>query len=263
MASQILNLDEQYLEYDTYIFPLIVGFPEDFNPFTPGLETKLAIEEGKKLGSDIVFGGVEFDPITIESLRTETDMYPHSLVWNSRPFFRLLNSYRTEFNDFFGILHTRGGEAFAESMDRSRANFLVAMFKKIAPQQKHIVVDQRDERIFRDVYECKGEKVVAVVNHWHTHGIETHWRKATGTEIVEEHLSPIADMDIDEYQDMDTVNDFLRAYTSKVTKSEPATHQNMLTNYHKENYENERTRHTHHRSHEDIPEPGEEPKPHH
>ena len=93
-------------------------------------------------------------------------------------------------------------------------------------------------------------------------GVETHWRRATGTELIEERSSPVADMDIDSYQEMDLVNDYLRDRASKVTKSEPATHQNMITNYHKENFENERTRHTHHSSHEDIPNQGEEPKHH-
>jgi hypothetical protein len=63
-------------------------------------------------------------------------------------------------------------------------------------------------------------------------------------------------MDIDAYGEASLVNDFLRDYTSEVTKSEPATHQNYLANYHKENFEYERTRHTHHSSHKDIPEPG-------
>ena len=56
-------------------------------------------------------------------------------------------------------------------------------------------------------------------------------------------------MDIDGIQENTVVNEFLREYTSEVTKSEPATHQNILTGYHKENFEYERTRHTHHNSH--------------
>ena len=40
-------------------------------------------------------------------------------------------------------------------------------------------------------------------------------------------------MDIDSYQEDSLVNDWLRDYTSEVTKSEPATHQNAQTNYHK------------------------------
>lgn len=41
---------------------------------------------------------------------------------------------------------------------------------------------------------------MAVVNQWHMQGIETHWRRATGTELPQVEESPVADMDIDEYQ---------------------------------------------------------------
>ena len=40
-------------------------------------------------------------------------------------------------------------------------------------------------------------------------------------------------MDIDEYQERSVINNYLRDRASKVTNSEPATHQDMLTNYHK------------------------------
>lgn len=69
-------------------------------------------------------------------------------------------------------------------------------------------------------------------------------------------------MDIDEYQERHVVNNYLRDRASKITNSEPATTQDMGTNYHKENFENERSRHTHHTSHEDVPNPGEEAKHH-
>lgn len=46
-------------------------------------------------------------------------------------------------------------------------------------------------------------------------------------------MSPVADMDIDGFQEDQVVNEFLREYTSEVSKSEPATHQNHLINYHK------------------------------
>ena len=74
---------------------------------------------------------------------------------------------------------------------------MVQLFSKIAPQQKKILVDLRDQRIFRDLYQnCEGDKIVAVVNQWHTHGIESHWRKITGTEVEKKQTSPVADMDI-------------------------------------------------------------------
>lgn len=139
-------------------------------------------------------------------------MYFHTALWKSRMFFRTQSVWANQYNDFKNTLYSRGGEAFAESFDRSRANFLVQILNKVAPQQKNILVDQRDERIFRDVYEkCEGEKIVAVVNQWHTHGVETHWRRTTGTTIDEPQQSPIADMDIDEFQERHLINEYLRS----------------------------------------------------
>lgn len=93
------------------------------------------------------------------------------------------------------------------------------MFNKIAPKQKKILVDWRGERIFREIYNIKQQNIVAVVNQWHMQAIETHWRRATGTEINEEILSPVADMDIDGFQENEVVNEFLRERASEVTKS--------------------------------------------
>lgn len=58
---------------------------------------------------------------------------------------------------------------------------MVQMLSKVSPKQKGILVDQRDEKIFTDLYNIKKEKIVAVVNQWHMQGIETHWKRATGT----------------------------------------------------------------------------------
>lgn len=61
---------------------------------------------------------------------------------------------------------------------------MVGVLSKIAPEQKKILIDNRDESIFRDLYQrCEGDRIVALVNQWHMQGIETHWRRATGTEI--------------------------------------------------------------------------------
>lgn len=111
------------------------------------------------------------------------------------------SSWTSQYDDFINTLQVRGGEAFAESIDRSRINFLVGLLNKVAPKQKNILVDQRDLRIFRDIYDMKNHKnIVAVVNQWHMEGIETHWRKITGTEEKKTRLSPVADMDIDGMQ---------------------------------------------------------------
>lgn len=105
---------------------------------------------------------------------------------------------------------------------------------------------------------------MAVVNQWHMEGVETHWKNTTGTQKTDSRVSPVFDMDINEYQERHVINDYLRDFTAKNARTETATHQDMSVNYHKENFEYERTRHTHHDSHEDIPNPGEEAKkPHH
>jgi pheromone shutdown protein TraB len=52
-------------------------------------------------------------------------------------------------------------------MDRSRINFIVAILSKVIPKQKKILIDDRDIRIFRDIYNLKAKNIVAVVNQWH------------------------------------------------------------------------------------------------
>lgn len=79
-------------------------------------------------------------------------MYAHTSIWKSRLLFKSQNAWASDYYDFSTTLSTRGGEAFAESFDRSRANFLVALFSKLAPEQKKVLVDQKDERIFRDIF---------------------------------------------------------------------------------------------------------------
>jgi pheromone shutdown protein TraB len=110
-------------------------------------------------------------------------MYAHTLLL--RGIFKttgITSSWTSEYNDFIDTLHTRGGEAFAESLDRSRINFLVNIFSRACPKQKKILIDKREERIFNEIYKMKDHKnIVAVVNQWHMEGVETHWRRLTGT----------------------------------------------------------------------------------
>lgn len=56
---------------------------------------------------------------------------------------KIQSAWAHTYGDFMNSLHTRGAEAFAESCDRSRINFMVGLFNKIAPKQKKILVDWR------------------------------------------------------------------------------------------------------------------------
>ena len=83
-------------------------------------------------------------------------------------------------------------------------------------------------------------------------GIETRWRAATGTQKVEEKRNPVGDMDIDRMYEEKLINDYLKARASEVGKTEPATDTEYQVQYHKDLWEPERNRHTHHQSYKDV-----------
>lgn len=41
------------------------ALPSNFHPFQPGLEVKHAIETGKDVGAEIVYGGMAFDKVNL------------------------------------------------------------------------------------------------------------------------------------------------------------------------------------------------------
>jgi pheromone shutdown protein TraB len=72
-------------------------------------------------------------------------------------------------------------------MDRYRCNWLASYFEKLSPNEKRILVDKKDEEIFKALYSQKAKNIVAVVNQWHMEGIEHHWRHSTGTQLTVTH----------------------------------------------------------------------------
>ena len=220
------------------------------------MEIKWAIEEAQKNGSKLVFGGQEIDASTFSAFRVEKrmDLLPLYLRW----FSAFQNArWKSEHKDNYRLLAVLGGEGYAEICDKYRVNWFIKLFELFAPLQKNILIDQRDTDLFYSIYrDCPGEKIVAVVNHWHVPGIEAHWRHTTGTEIKAEPINPIGDFDIEKLLEQDIVNEALREFTSKLTKSEPADTENYLLNYHKKNMEAERSRSIHFLGHDDPHMPG-------
>lgn len=204
---------------------------------------KYAVEEGLKLNSKVVFGGLEINPGTLYALRTEKryDILP--LIW--RYFFSLnTKRWKSEYVDFNRLLDVHGGEGFAEILDKYRLSWLIKLFEKFAPFQKNVLINQKDLDIFYTLYKnCPGKKIVAVVNQWHTPGIEYHWRHSTHTELPSEPINPVGDFDINSYQEANLINDALREYVCKLGKTEPASYDNYQTHYHKQTQEAERSRH--------------------
>ena len=89
---------------------LVSEFPEDFNFFTPGLETYFACKYACKNDVRKFYGGIAFDPITLEALKVQPDLYPHTLIWKGiTQTNKTTSSWTGEFDDFLNTLHVRGG----------------------------------------------------------------------------------------------------------------------------------------------------------
>lgn len=211
---------------------------------------KFALETAEKLNSKVILGGLELDQVALDAMLTEKRMdfifmYLRS-IWKltSRP-------WRAESMDNYNVLYTKGGAAFAESMDLSRINWFIKLFERFAPKQKKIFIDQKDVDLFYQIYRLQAKNIVAVVNQWHVPGIEAHWRHTTGTQIKREAINPVGDFDISGYMENQVINDKLREITSKLGKTEPATWSNYIANYIKEGTEYHRIRHVGFDRHDD------------
>lgn len=172
------------------------ALPSNFHPFQPGLEVKHAIETGKEVGADIVYGGMAFDKVNLQAMEHEKRMDVPSLLY--RVYFGDgLFRYEYEHVEQLATLEVEGTEAFAESLDHTAVNWWASLCYRIAPRQKKILVNKKSKQVFMDLYNnCKGKNIVAVVNHWHLPQIEGFWRGATGTNIPQEPINPIGDFDI-------------------------------------------------------------------
>lgn len=212
---------------------------------------KYAIEEATKVNAKVVLGGLEIDDITLAGLKVEPRMDPISQILRGHR--ALHNSFwRREHHDIYSSLTVLGGEAYAESLDKFRVNWFVKYFEKLSPHQKKVMIDQKDIDLFYGIYrDTPGQKIVAVVNQWHVAGIENHWREATKTLEPVRTINPIGDFDINKLMESNLVNDTLRAFVSKLGKTEPASWKNYNTMYVKDNYEAERVRHVSFVSHDD------------
>ena len=132
MPAGKVSLTASFVRYH-----LVSEFPQDFKIFTPGLEAYYACKYAANNNINKIYGGVAFDSLTIEAFRQQPDLYPHTFLWRSIFHTRkLASSWTSQYQDFLHTLQVRGGEAFAESMDRSRINFFVGLLSKIAPKQK-------------------------------------------------------------------------------------------------------------------------------
>ncbi len=71
--------------------------------------------------------------------------------------------------------------AFTEKcLDSSMMNWFIQSTDIFFPKFKKILVDEKDEDLFRQIDNATGENVVVIVNQWHMEGIEHHWAHRYG-----------------------------------------------------------------------------------
>ena len=74
------------------------ALPMEYNPFTPGLEVKYAIEEANKLNSKVVYLDYELDRLTKNKLYHETRF---SILKTLMNMMRFKTTYQRELNDYY------------------------------------------------------------------------------------------------------------------------------------------------------------------
>ena len=222
------------------IFPLQ---DEKSNAYLPGLEAFAAADWARKNHKDVLFAGKFFNHSVMEALKNEKRMHLIPVFLRSM-FGKDTSIWNAEYKSQTDVCSVHGVEAFTETADEFRINWLIKFMSLIIPHQKKILVDEEDERLFNLIYEKMTGKVnVAIVNAWHLPGIENYWINATGEKPYFEPINPIGDLDINSIHHAKEFNDFLRRDKSKASNSEPAVTSDYLTQYNKQNTEAERERH--------------------
>lgn len=219
------------------VFKKVLNIPIEYNPFVPGLEVKFALEEAEKLNSKIVFLGNEFDHNTVLKFEHEKR---YTLIKALYETLTLSNAYNTEIRDVNAKVLEYGIKKFNEScLDSKQMAFFVAILDKIYPEVKRILIDKRDEEIFKQILSNKGKRMVAVVNQHHVEGIEHHWCSSYGQTPIfnknyTEEINPIGDMDLRKMLYDRMYHVIMRDIKSSRLKANPASFTNDINIYHRE-----------------------------
>lgn len=167
--------------------------------FTPGIDTKLILELGNKLGSQIVYVGEDFDEKTNEGLRNSSRM---DAIY---PFFNyhlLLNDlWRYEAKALKTLFLSHSLKSIVEGhLNNDHVTWAVKFAEKLIPNQKKIVIDKRDEDIFWKIEKkMKGNRKLVLVNKWHLDGVQKFWRTYRGLDPKKQYLS-LHDLPLEEIQ---------------------------------------------------------------
>jgi hypothetical protein len=217
------------------IFKTIYGIPFEYNPVAPGLEIKYALEEAEKAGSKIVYLGYELDELTTTRLHHENR---YTLLKTIINYCRLNKKYINEINTIRSKMHHYGLKKYIESCcDTYTVNWLVQSFGLLFPDVHRILIEKKEEDIFKSIIENKGKKMVVVVNQHHMEGIEHHWCHSYGQlpQSQQQDVNPIGDMNLRQILFENMYHVIMREIKSSRTHSTPASYSNFPDPYWREN----------------------------
>ena len=204
----------------------------------PGLEIKFACEAAEKVGARLDFMGPELDKDSWQRLLHETRF--NSLEYFVKRFQYLQSRWINETMANRQKLAMVGPTAFSEKcLDASNMNWFIQSADVFFPKIKKVMIDEKDEDLFKNIDSAKGEKIVVVVNQWHMEGIEHHWAHRYGQvpRSVEfpEGINPIGDMDLREGLFQRLYNNLHREIASANSRAgTPSTYADWIIGYHRE-----------------------------
>lgn len=133
-----------------------------------------------------------------------------------------------------------GPQAYTEKvLDTNMMNWYIQSADIFFPKIKKIMIDERDEDLFTQIDNAKGDKIVVIVNQWHMEGIEHHWAHRYGQvpRSVNEfgEINPIGDMNLREGLFNRLYNNLQREISSMNSKAgTPSTYADWIIGYHRE-----------------------------
>lgn len=146
-----------------WLFRFHFGLRPEMNPMRPGLEIKFACEAADHVGANLEFLGSEFSPKTWQSLLHETRF--NVLEYLMRRFQTYDSRWTDETLACREKLAMVGPQAFSEKcLDTNMMNWFIQSADLYFPKLKKILIDEKDEHLFKKIDNTSGEKIVVVVN---------------------------------------------------------------------------------------------------
>ena len=132
------------------------------SPLFPGLEVYKALEVASLKEKPVHYMGSIINESTLQALSIEGRMHFSAQLLR---LFKIKHSYHSiEIEDLYNMMNIKGIDQMSEHLDDKHMGVLVYDFEKANPYQKKILIDQENERIFKQIFEkMEGNKFKIII----------------------------------------------------------------------------------------------------